>query len=373
MKNLLEDWELRMSEDNELVNLIKQAQIEGEELREKEYQLRKKRVEQQHRELTRRQAEQDAFETLPIGQNILQRAKALAAENEEYIKLARNSAIFLDMDIFKDKVALFPRNILLFGAETGTGKSTTVANFTYSYILRAKRVLIITNEEYPTDILNRIVFLLNDWAYSNHDEITDEQLKECERMYPMLMERIEIIDDKFNGVGGTTTSLEGIMSICKNLDRKLEQDNTPYDAIVIDYVQNIKYSTEAPHLQQWNVLDRLGAFLDGWKARYPAPILLFSQLKSTNNDESDFKDRIEKFKAVMNHATIAIEVKADRENLRTEWIFRKNRFKGAVGISVFTGYKKGKYIEYTQDFMNEVRIKNEQKKHSALMGGIWKK
>ena len=100
---------------------------------------------------------------------------------------------------------------------------------------------------------------------------------------------------------------------------------------------------------------------------------MFSQLKGGNGGDVDFKDRIEKFKAVMNHATTAVEVKADRENLRTEWVFRKNRFKGAVGISVFTGYNKGKYIPYDQEFMNKVRLKNEEKKHSKLMGGVFTK
>ena len=358
-----------MSDD--FINPIKKAIAESEELKAKEFEIRKKRVEIQHRELQIRQLQQKAFDKLPIGQNIVERAKKLAAENEEYIKLARKSAVFLSMDIFKDKVALFPRNILLFGAETGTGKSTTVANFTESYLLQGKRVLIITNEEYPTDILNRIVFLMNNWAYTNHDEVTNEQLAECDRMYPILMKRIEIIDDKFNGIGGTSTTLEGIQGICNNLERKLKNDGISYDAILIDYIQNIKYSTENPGLAQWQVLDRLGSFLDNWKAHYPAPILLFSQLKSTNADNTDFKDRIEKFKAVMNHATTAIEVKADRDNLRTEWTFRKNRFKGAVGISVFTGYDKGRYVEYSKEFMNKVRLKNEKKQHAKLMGNAF--
>ena len=143
MKNLSKNWESSMS-DNELVNSVRNAQIEGEELREKEYELRKKRVELQHRELQIRQAQQDAFDILPIGENIEERAAALADENEEYVKLARNSATFLSMEIFKDKVALFPRNILLFGAETGTGKSTTVANFTLSYLMQGKRCCIIS-------------------------------------------------------------------------------------------------------------------------------------------------------------------------------------------------------------------------------------
>ena len=356
-----------------LLNPLKQAIAEGEELREKEYDIRKRRVELQHNELKIREAQQNAFGNLPIGQNTIARASLLADENEEYVRLAKNSATFLNMDIFKDKVALFPRNILLFGAETGTGKSTTVANFTEAYLRKAKRVLIITNEEYTTDILNRVVFLFHNWAYTNHDEITEEQLAICRKMYPVLLKKIEIIDDKFNGLGGTTTTLEGIQGICNTITRQFNAGQEPYDAVLIDYVQNIKYSTQNPGLVQWQVLDRLGAYLDNWKSQYPAPILLFSQLKSTNADNADFKDRIEKFRAIMNHATTAIEVRADRENLRTEWTFRKNRFKGAVGISVFTGYDKGRYIDYNQEFMNKIRLKKEAKKHAELMGGIFTK
>ncbi len=358
---------------SELENPIKSAIIEGEALKEKEYELRKTRVDIQHSELLKRQEQQKAFGVLPIGQNIAERAEKLSVENEEYIRLAKGSATFLSMDIFKDKVALFPRNIILIGAETGTGKSTTVANFVESYLKQGKRVLVITNEEYPTDILNRIIFLLNDWTYTNHDEVTDEQLATCRDLYPKIMTRVEIIDDKFNGIGGTTTTYEGIKSICETVTAKFQQGDVPYDAILIDYIQNIKSSIENPMLAQWQVLDRLGAYIDNWKGSYPAPMLLFSQLKAATGEHDSFKDRIEKFKAVMNHATTAIEVKADRENLRTEWIFRKNRFKGAVGISVFTGYERGRYIDYDQEFMTKTRLKNDEKKHAQVMGGIFEK
>ena len=280
---------------DELTNPIKSAIAEGEALQEKEYELRKTRVDVQHRELKERQEQQKAFGVLPIGQNIEERAARLSEENEEYIKLAKSSATFLNMEIFKDKVALFPRNIILIGAETGTGKSTTVANFAEAYLKKGRRVLVITNEEYPTDILNRIVFLFNGWAYTNHDEVTDEQLAECKRLYPQIMKRLEIIDDKFNGIGGTTTTFEGIQSVCNTITTQFQNGSVPYDAILIDYVQNVKTSVEIPHLAQWQVLDRLGAFLDNWKGTYPAPTLLFSQLKATNGDNDSFKDRIEKY------------------------------------------------------------------------------
>ena len=81
-----------MSSDFE--NPIKQAMAEGEELQEKEYEIRKKRINIQHHELQVREAQQRAFEDLPIGQNTLARALALAKENEEYVRLAKNAIPF---------------------------------------------------------------------------------------------------------------------------------------------------------------------------------------------------------------------------------------------------------------------------------------
>ena len=223
-----------------LTNVIEEAVKETQEIQEKEYAIRKNRVAIQHTELENRLKQQQAFTSLPIGKNIAVRAERLSKENEEYIKLAKNAATFLSMEIFKDKVALFPRNIILIGAETGTGKSTTVANFIVSYLKQNKRCIVLTNEEYPTDILNRVVFLLNNWAYTDHNDITPEQLSECRRCYPLIMQRVEIIDDKFNGLGGTTTTLEGIMSVLNELKRQKDGGENTYDAILIDYIQYIR-------------------------------------------------------------------------------------------------------------------------------------
>lgn len=359
--------------ENDTTNPITKAYEEGTKLENKEFELRKQRVDLQYQQLMDTKEKKEAFENISIGENPIERAKSLAKENREYIALAKDSATFLGMEEFKDKVALFPRNIILLGAETGTGKSTTVANFVLSFMKQGKKCLIITNEEYTLDILNRIVFLLNGWAYTDHNSITDKQLDMCDRMYPLLLEKfVEIIDDKTNKVGGTTTSFEGIQAVCNSLENKLSQ-GVKYDAVLVDYVQNIKYSNEAPHLPQWQVLDRLGAFLDGWKGVYPAPIILFSQLKSVTNNAESFKDRQEKFRAILNHCTTAIEIKVDRENLRTEWIFRKNRFKGAVGVSVFTGYDKGRYVEYTNEFKNKHHVKKEKNKHVDLLSTVLNK
>jgi hypothetical protein len=358
--------------NDDISNPIKQAMLDGEILKKQEYEIRKGKAESEFDNLKSRQERKKAFSNLPIGQNIEFRAAERIKENEEYIRLAKKSETFLGMDMFKDKIALFPRNIIFIGAETGTGKSTTVANFVESMIKRSKKVLIITNEEYPTDILNRIIFLLRGWAYTDHNDITEEQLAICSQLYPLLMTRIEIINDKFNGVGGTTTTLEGIQAVLTQIADQYRAGADPFNAILIDYVQNIKSSNDYPLLSMWQVLDRLSSFLDGWKATYPAPLLLFSQLKENSGDER-FKDRIEGLKAMVNCATTAIEVKVDRENLRTEWVFRKNRFKGAIGISVFTGYDKGRYVAYDQNFKSKIQEYRAKKSQNELMGKVWNK
>lgn len=361
-----------MNDDNLLTNPIQKAINEANELKEKQFIIQKKRTEIQYKQVQRQEEMENAFDNLPIGENIAERYEKLAKENKEYIQMAKNGGIFLGMDIFKDKIALFPRNIILISAETGTGKSTTVAKFIESYVKQGKRVLVITNEEYPNDILNRVVFLVNNWIYSDHESVTEEQMEVLDKAYKVLPSRLEIIHDAFNnGVGGTTTTLEGIISVCETLKRKVDNGDKPYDAIIIDYIQNVASSVNTPSMASWQVLKMLGTYLDNFKGQYDAPIIMFSQLKADSSDGKAWKDRIEGYKAITNHATTGIELKIDRENLRTEWKFTKNRFKGAVGNSVFTGYDKGRFIPYDNEFKQRTLVKNEKKKHAGLMGGLF--
>lgn len=355
---------------SDLTKALEEAREESREMTEKQYKLQKKRVESQYEQLEKQERIQEAFNNLPIGRNIEERYSKLAQENEEYIRLAKDAGTFLGMEVFNNKVALFPRNLILISAETGTGKSTTVANFCLSYLKQKKKVLIITNEEYPNDILNRILFLANDWTYNDHEGITEEQVAVCTKAYPILGRNVEVIHDSFNGIGGTTTTLEGIKSVCQNL-LDCRAEGIAYDAVVIDYIQNISSSLEAPSMAKWQVMQNVMTYLDNFKGLYNAPILVFGQLKAENGDAS-FKDRQEGYKAIINHATTAIELKVDRENLRTEWVFKKNRFKG-VGDSVFTGYQRGLFVPYDESFKQKTLVKVEQKKHSKVMGNLFKK
>jgi HrpA-like RNA helicase len=69
------------------------------------------------------------------------------------LKLQKKSMVFMN-DRFRLVVPYFQKNLILIGADTGDGKSTTVANAIYSTITKINpatgkygRVMVLSNEE----------------------------------------------------------------------------------------------------------------------------------------------------------------------------------------------------------------------------------
>ena len=117
------------------------------------------RIAHQHEQLQEQRKELELLEKFDIGANNGKYVEELAAETGDYLLRARKSGVFLNND-FKGKVPFFARNIILAAAETGSGKSTISANLTYQAIRQAKKVLVLTNEENPGDVYNRVTCLL---------------------------------------------------------------------------------------------------------------------------------------------------------------------------------------------------------------------
>ena len=70
---------------------------------------------------------------------------------------------------------------------------------------------------------------------------------------------------------------------------------------------------------------------------------------------------------IINVASCVMEIIADRENLRTEWIVHKSRFqKGIVGKSIWTGYENGQFVPYNEEFKAKV-AERMAKRQDALM------
>lgn len=304
-------------------------------------------------------------------------------DNEDYITAARNRMIFIN-EKFDSTVPFFRQNIILLGSQTGEGKSTTVANIIRSVIRqkhketgKRRRCLVITNEERPADVYNRVTCLAKGWPYVSHDKFTQEQfvtLQEYIKVYTKE-KLVHVIEDDYGGATGSTRTIEGICRIFDDLLARKEF----FDVVLIDYYQNVAESRKNPFLDQYKVQAALAKKLDQYKNTYPAPIVLFTQLKPHEKEDSKtpFKWRIEGTKAIINVATCVLEIVPNRDTLTTEWNVVKNRFAGeTVGTKIDTGYHKGRFIsqkdtdwtEYQEKLTKMIRARDSEGMDLAIAG-----
>lgn len=280
-------------------------------------------------------------------------------ENSLYMKAAREKMRFINKS-FDNAIPFFRKNLLLIAAKTGEGKSTTVANIvreTIRHVSEAtgkrRRVLVLTNEEKSEDVYNRVTCLVNGWSYVNHDKFTDVQVETFNKYIGFLSKSklLTVIDDSFNGASGTTTTLEGICQVFDNLIA----NNEWYDVIILDYYQNVKESRTNVMLTEYEVQAALVGRLDKYKNVYPAPIVVLAQLMPTAEEGMPFRNRVEGRKSIVNVCTCAVEIVPNREDLSTEWLIHKSRFNESAGKKITTGYDRGQYVPYTEEFQEKVR------------------
>jgi replicative DNA helicase len=346
------------------------------DLAKKEFELRKAKVEIQHENLNKQLKELEGFKIFKIGATD-EKIESLKFQNREYIQLAKTGSVFLNINDFKGCVPMFARNLIFIGAETGHGKSTLTANIALQFLAQSKRVLIVTNEEHPTDVLNRIICLIKGWAYHDHANITKEQQQEFDKMYPTLCKRLEIIDDSYNGVGGLTTTIEGL----KTIQSSLKDQKEKYDIVIHDYYQNTNASNKNPSMSVYDVQHEVGRSWDQFKNVYNAPIILLAQLKALakDDDSTPFKERIEGRKSIFNFCTCAIEARANKQTQTTEWTFYKSRFQKSIGLTIKTGFEYGKYVKHDIEFSQKIEkqrmdktMKEVCKKDAVLLADILK-
>jgi len=290
----------------------------------------------------------------------------LRRENIDYQEQAKNSKVFIN-NSFKGMVPYFARNLILIAGVSGHGKSTTSANLGYHAYVQDQKILMIVNEEHPTDVYNRITCLGKGWAYVDHSSFTEEQIKAFDEGIVSLSKKIYVAHDSMNGEPGQTTTFEGIKRI---LDEALRvQDTHPYDVIIIDYYQNISQSLEGER-RPWEVQENFVRYIDNFKLNYNAPIILLAQLRPGDESKLPFKEAIEGRKSILNVATCAIKIEAERDLARTSFEFKKCRFNDSVGKTVYTGFSKGKYIPYTDEFKNNTELNKERKTQAELLKRI---
>ena len=337
----------------------KQAEVETlkQKVQEEELIIRARVADSKLRIIKENDKNTEIAKSINYGQMSTEEIEKVRRENIEYMESARNKMRFMNKD-FDDIVPFFRKNLILVAGRTGDGKSTTVANIIRETIhninpktKKLRRVLVITNEERVEDVFNRVTCLIKGWDYKNHDKFTEEQIGEFDRYIVALSKMITVIDNNHGGAIGSTATIEGICLIFDNLIANKEY----YDAVIIDYYQNIMQSRDNPGHAPWQVQEALANKLDGYKNVYPSPIVLLAQVNPPDGEnKTPFKVRIEGRKSILNVATCCMELIANKEDLVTEWVVHKSRFNGAVGQTIRTGYDRGQYVEWNDEFRAKV-------------------
>lgn len=280
----------------------------------------------------------------------------LQQENIDYMNAAKKKMCFMNKE-FDHAIPFYRKNLILIGAATGDGKSTTVANIISESISQVdeegkrRKILVITNEEKAEDVYNRVTCLSKGWHYTNHDKFDDYKVKILTEAIKPLSSVLTVVDDTHGGSSGVTTTIEGICDIFDNL----LANKIWYGAVIIDYFQNIDESRMNPEMTQYQVQAALAKKLDKYKNRYPAPIVILAQVRPADEANTPFKIRVEGSKSITNVSTCAIELVAHKEELKSDWIIHKSRFNEAVGAGIETGYDKGRHVEYNDEFKAKVQ------------------
>lgn len=340
-----------MSEENVTLDMsqVLEAQHQNDEVHRKEQEVYEHNINVKHDNVQRIKDELEKQKSFDLTTPNVEYIQKMVKDNDEYMELAKNSQVFLDNDDFQGVIPFFAKNIILIGAKSGDGKSTTCANISYSMLRKGKKVLVISNEEVASDVYNRVTCLIEGWPYVDHSKFTKEQKAKFSENIPKLAERLTVIDDSWGGGIGMTTTIEGVNIIINHLIEIAASKGIVYDAIVWDYYQNVSRSTNDPSASMYDIQERYAAAMDGFKNVYPGVNVVLAQIKPEESSES-FQYRLQGRKIIYEKATCVIEAVAEREKFATSWTVHKSRWSDKLGKTCWTGYDKGKYVKFTTDF-----------------------
>lgn len=372
-----------MSEDKvvkeALDGLAQVAELEAEkkEVQKDKLYVDKHRYKAQADNIKKNQQELQSMETANFSEMNSNAIDVIRKENMEYIKGARKARTFLIED-FNGKIPFSKGNFLLFGAKSKDGKSTLVANIAYSTIMskdavtgKMGRALVITNEEAPANVYNRVSCIARGWNFcADQKDFTDEQVKYLDESLPLWSKKLTVINDKFkdqNGIThrGVSTSIEGIKSIFDSII----ENNTHYDVIIIDYYQKVGNSKNNAQKNMYEVQRDLCYMLDDYKDLLPCPIVLMCQLMPVSSKADDFQSRIRGSRDVYFTATAIIEVVPDRGNLLTKFTIHGNRWNGSsIGDVIRAGYDNGKFVKYdgNDEFIKKVATIKQNRQNKSI-------
>lgn len=253
--------------------------------------------------------------------------------------------ITLINDALSATIPFTRENLYLFCAYTGSGKSTVAANITYPLWQQKKKTLVISNEESKQDILFRVACLHTGLNFNDYKKgmMPNEDMMKVVSLFPEISEYVKVLDVTYQD--GITTKIEGIK---KALEAVKKEDS--YSCVLIDYFQLVKYSIKDSKKTAYENLNDLRVWLGQYIKGSTMPVVLFAQLYSVSKKggAKDIDTRIKDCSAIVEPATVIIEIVPNYDNQTSEFIIHKDRF-GKQGSKIVCGFEKGRYIMITDD------------------------
>lgn len=359
-----------MSKEIDELNAKLEADLELDKrkkaVQEKDLVIKEHRIGNEFNYIVKNQEEIKQAENVSFGSIKPETIEKYVLDSEEYLKAAKNAMPFINSD-FNKIVPFFRNNLILIGSFTGGGKSTAVSNIVHELITtknkvtgKPHRVLLLTNEEHVSDFYNRITCLIKGMAYTNHNLFTDEQREDFSKYIRILGKsgKLTVIGDTYEGISGWTTTPEGVAMVFDNLIK----NNDIYDAVILDYYQNINTSKIDPKLAAWQVQEKFANEMDRIKLKYPGAIVIMAQMDKLQDedDTTPYKIRINGRKSICEKATFICEIVPEVELLRSKWTVWKSRYVSSVGAIFYSGYNRGRLVEYSVDFQKNTAKLVEQ-------------
>lgn len=263
--------------------------------------------------------------------------------------------ITLINDALSATIPFTRENLYLFCAYTGSGKSTVAANITYPLWLQQKKTLVISNEESKQDILFRIACLHLGYSFNDYKKglMPHEHMMEVVSLFPEISQYVKVLDVTYQD--GITTKIEGIK---KALEAVKKEDS--YSCVLIDYFQLVKYSIKDSKKTAYENLNDLRVWLGQYIKGSTMPVVLFAQLYSVSKKggAKDIDTRIKDCSAIVEPATVIIEIVPNYDNRTSEFIIHKDRF-GKQGNKIVCSFDNGRYNMISDDEYMD-RVKNSR-------------
>lgn len=231
-------------------------------------------------------------------------------------------------------------NLYLFCALSGNGKSTVAANISWPLWKQKKKILVISNEEPEQDVLFRIAALELEYDFNEYKKgrMPPEQISQCVHLCREIAQYVKVLDVSWRE--GGTTKIEWVQAA---LDKIIGQG---FSAVLIDYYQLIKDSVNDKTRTRYDVLNDFRIWLGRYIKKCEIPVCMFVQLYSLGKKGGvkDIDARIKECSAVVEPATVIVEVVPNVEEKTSDFLIHKDRF-GNQGWKITCPYHKGKFLE----------------------------